>query len=43
MSQFQKEMSPSEMIDERIREPGDWRGDMLAKLRSVVRGYPRRR
>lgn len=30
-------MSPSEMIDERIRELGDWRGDMLAKLRSVVR------
>lgn len=28
--------SPSELIDERIRELGDWRGEMLARLRAVV-------
>jgi hypothetical protein len=29
--------TPSEQIDERIRELGDWRGEMLARLRAVVR------
>jgi hypothetical protein len=28
--------SPSELIDERISELGDWRGDMLGRLRAVV-------
>ncbi len=28
----------SKRIDERIRELGDWRGEMLAKLRAVIRG-----
>jgi hypothetical protein len=28
--------SPSELIDERIEELGDWRGEMLAKLRALV-------
>jgi hypothetical protein len=28
--------SPSELIDERIAELGDWRGDMLGRLRAVV-------
>ncbi|CAH1660221.1 conserved hypothetical protein [Hyphomicrobiales bacterium] len=29
--------SPSERIDARIRELGDWRGEMLARLRALVR------
>ena len=29
--------SPSRLIDERIRELGDWRGELLARLRAVVR------
>ena len=29
--------SPSQMIDERIRELGDWRGEMLSRLRSLIR------
>jgi hypothetical protein len=28
--------SPSQLIDERIIELGDWRGDLLAKLRAIV-------
>lgn len=28
--------SPSELIDDRIAELGDWRGEMLAKVRSVI-------
>jgi hypothetical protein len=28
---------PSRMIDERISELGDWRGAMLARLRSLIR------
>jgi len=29
--------SPSELIDGRIAELGDWRGDMLARLRALIR------
>jgi hypothetical protein len=29
--------SPSELIDARIRELDDWRGEMLARLRALVR------
>ena len=29
--------SPSQMIDARIKELGDWRGDMLRRLRAVVK------
>jgi hypothetical protein len=29
--------SPSELIDERIRELGDWRGEMLARLRGLIK------
>jgi hypothetical protein len=29
--------SPSQLIDERIEELGDWRGQMLSKLRSLIR------
>ena len=32
-----KTKSPSELIDERIEELGDWRGDMLARLRALVK------
>jgi hypothetical protein len=28
--------SPSQMIDERIRELGDWRGKMLSELRALI-------
>ena len=29
--------SPSELIDARIAELGDWRGEMLTRLRSLIR------
>jgi hypothetical protein len=29
--------SPSELIDARIEELGDWRGEMLARLRAIIR------
>jgi hypothetical protein len=31
------EKSPSELIDARIAELGDWRGEMLARLRGLVK------
>lgn len=31
------EKSPSELIDGRIRELGDWRGEMLARLRALIK------
>ena len=36
-SEAKKEMSPSEMIDERIRELGDWRGEMLSRVRTLIK------
>src|SRR5678809_417452 len=33
----QKGKSPSRMIDERIKELGDWRGKMLSRLRALVK------
>jgi hypothetical protein len=30
------EKSPSQLIDERIAELGDWRGEMLARLRALI-------
>ena len=33
----QESASPSELIDARIRELGDWRGEMLSRLRDLVR------
>src|SRR5262245_34874088 len=33
----QKSKSPSQLIDERIRELGDWRGKMLSRLRTLVK------
>jgi hypothetical protein len=32
-----KTPSPSAMIDARIRELGDWRGEMLARLRDLIK------
>ncbi|HEY7632365.1 MAG TPA: DUF1801 domain-containing protein [Thermoleophilaceae bacterium] len=29
--------SPSQLIDERIEELGDWRGEMLSRLRGLVK------
>jgi hypothetical protein len=36
-SEVRKEMSPSDMIDGRIRELGDWRGEMLSRLRTLIK------
>ena len=32
-----KEQSPSRLIDERIKELGDWRGKMLSQLRALIK------
>jgi len=32
----QKPASPSELIDARIRELGDWRGETLARIRALI-------
>ena len=32
-----KTKSPSELIDDRIEELGDWRGEMLGTLRGIVK------
>ena len=32
-----KSESPSQLIDARIKELGDWRGEMLRRLRAVVK------
>jgi hypothetical protein len=32
-----EEGSPSQLIDARIRELGDWRGEMLARLRALIK------
>ena len=33
----QESQSPSRMIDERIKELGDWRGAMLSRLRTLIK------
>jgi hypothetical protein len=33
----QKGKSPSRLIDERIKELGDWRGEMLSRLRALIK------
>jgi hypothetical protein len=33
----QESKSPSQLIDERIKELGDWRGEMLSRLRALVK------
>ena len=36
-SASQKSESPSQLIDARIKELGDWRGKMLSRLRTLVK------
>ncbi len=36
-SPAQKSKSPSQLIDERIEELGDWRGEMLGRLRALIK------
>ncbi len=36
-SMARKSKSPSQLIDEKIKELGDWRGQLLSRLRSLVR------
>jgi len=33
----QKSESPSQLIDARIKELGDWRGEMLSRIRALVK------
>ena len=33
----QNSTSPSQLIDARIKELGDWRGKMLSRLRTLVK------
>ncbi len=33
----QKSQSPSQLIDARIKELGDWRGKMLSRLRALIK------
>jgi hypothetical protein len=33
----QKDRSPSELIDARIEQLGDWRGEMLGRLRALIK------
>src|SRR5215469_3069722 len=37
MTQSGAQKSPSELIDGRIAELGDWRGEMLSRLRRLIR------
>jgi hypothetical protein len=34
----QQAKSPSQLIDERIAELGDWRGETLARIRALIKG-----
>ena len=36
-SESQESKSPSQLIDARIKELGDWRGEMLGRLRALVK------
>jgi len=36
-SEAQKGSSPSKLIDGRIKELGDWRGEMLARIRTLIK------
>ena len=36
-NESQKSKSPSDLIDARIEELGDWRGEVLARLRALVK------
>jgi hypothetical protein len=32
-----KELSPAQLIDGRIKELGDWRGDVLSRVRTLIK------
>lgn len=36
-AESQEDKSASELIDERIKELGDWRGEMLARIRAIIK------
>ncbi len=36
-NESQKSISPSQLIDARIKELSDWRGETLARVRSLIR------
>jgi hypothetical protein len=36
-SEAQESKSPSQLIDERVSELGDWRGEMLSRLRTLIK------
>jgi hypothetical protein len=36
-SESRQEMSPSAMIDARIKQLGDWRGETLARVRALIK------
>ncbi|CAG9183113.1 hypothetical protein LMG23992_04899 [Cupriavidus laharis] len=36
-TEVQDGRSPSQLIDERIRELGDWRGEMLGRIRQLIK------
>ena len=36
-SESQQDKSPSQLIDARIKELGDWRGEMLGRLRALIK------
>ncbi|HEY1465668.1 MAG TPA: DUF1801 domain-containing protein [Acidimicrobiales bacterium] len=36
-SEAQDGKSPSQLIDERVSELGDWRGEMLSRLRTLIK------
>ncbi len=36
-STVRKSKSPSQLIDEKIKELGDWRGQLLSRLRGLIR------
>ena len=37
MSESEQSKTPSQLIDESIEELGDWRGDMLGRLRGLIK------
>ncbi len=36
-TEVQDSRSPSQLIDDRIRELGDWRGEMLGRIRKIIK------
>ncbi len=36
-SGYQKEKTPAQLIDAKIKELGDWRGELLSQLRALIK------